>query len=256
LNQATTSESGRSDNPWSDLGAVARESMQELGFWMTLRYLVIWWLSYKPVDDQSYDKKHGTDTGGIVPTRNLDISDAYTRWQANLFLASPARITRYMIESLDIRPEEFTFVDYGSGKGRTTLVAAEYPFKEAVGVEISAELTDVARKNAALMSAGGGLACEPVFVEADARQFELPAGDLILHMYHPFGQDILREVLAAIREQAGSSRKILVPYLFSVAMAKAVFHEFPEFRRERDVFCVNPQYRWTLYEFTDGQVDT
>jgi len=132
-------------------------------------------------------------------------------------------------------------------------VAAEFPFKKAIGVEISAELTAVAKDNAELRAAAGGLSSTPEFIEADARDFELPEGDLVLHMYHPFGQDILREVLKSISQQAGTKRRIVVPYLFSVAMAKAVFHEFPEFQRNRDIFCVNPQYRWTLYEYQPEQ---
>jgi len=246
------SASAGSGNPWDSWPVIARESVRQLGFWMTVRYLLIYFLSYKPVNDRSYDRRHQTDTAGLIPTRSLDIDDEYTRWQANLFLGSPARITRYMIEALTVDagldPGEFTFVDYGSGKGRSTLVAAEYGFREAVGVEISAELTAIAGRNLQTLHQKGALSAPVRFVCADARQFELPDGDLILHMYHPFGQDILREVLLAIRAAAGNGRRVIVPYLFSVAMAKAVFHEIPEFRRVREVFCVNPQYRWTVYE--------
>ena len=246
--------SAGTESPWDSPLTVFTESAKELGFWMALRYALIYALSYKPVDDTHYDRQHGTDTSGIVPTRNLDIADESTRWQANLFLASPARITRYMIEAeLDaapINPRDYSFVDYGSGKGRSTLVAAEYPFKRAIGVEISAELTAIAQQNAQRVKHRCAAPIE--FFCTDARKFELPEGNLFLHMYHPFGQDILREVLSGIREQAIASeqpRRILIPYLFSVAMAKAVFHEFPEFCRTRDVFCMNPQYRWTLYEW-------
>ena len=130
-------------------------------------------------------------------------------------------------------------------------MAAEYPFKAVVGVEISSELTAVAINNKEIVQA---IVSAPIeFICADARSYQLPAGNLILHMYHPFGQDILREVLSSIRSQLivqnEPRRRIMVPYLFSVAMAKAVFHEFPEFIRMRDVFCMNPQYRWTLYEW-------
>lgn|GEM_PF-794225 len=243
-----------SGSPWDKPWDVFRESVRQLGFWMAVRYAFIYTLSYKAAADAEYDRKHGTDTGGIVPTRNLDIADDYTRWQANLFLASPARITRYMIETplagAPINPADYTFVDYGSGKGRSTLVAAEYPFRAAIGVEISAELTAIANANASLRQADCPAPIQ--FVCADARRFPLPEGHLLLHMYHPFGQDILREVLTTISEQAQSStakRRILIPYLFSVTMAKAVFHEFPRFVRQRDVFCMNPQYRWTLYEW-------
>jgi len=68
-------------------------------------------------------------------------------------------------------------------------------------------------------------------------------------MYHPFGPDVLRKMLVHIRASAGQeNRRILVPYLFSIGVAKAVFREFPEFRRVRDELCVNNLYRWTLYE--------
>ena len=242
------------ESPWDSPLEVFKESAKQLGFWMALRYALIYALSYKPVDDTRYDDQHGTNTSGIVPTRNLDIAEDSTRWQANLFLASPARITRYMIEAqlsaAPIDPQDYSFVDYGSGKGRSTLVAAEYPFKRAIGIEISAELTAIARQNAEQIKSRCTAPIE--FFCTDARKFLLPEGNLFLHMYHPFGQDILREVLSGIREQAIATeqpRRILIPYLFSVAMAKAVFHEFPEFRRTRDVFCMNPQYRWTLYEW-------
>ena len=242
-----------SDSPWDKPWDVFRESARQLGFWMALRYALIYALSYKAAADAEYDQQHGTDTGGIVPTRDLDIADDYTRWQANLFLASPARITRYMIEAsladAPIDPAEYTFVDYGSGKGRSTLVAAEYPFKAAIGVEISAELTAIAEANARRRQPHCPAPIK--FVCADARRYALPQGNLLLHMYHPFGQDILREVLTGISKQAANNpqRRILIPYLFSVTMAKAVFHEFPQFVRTRDVFCMNPQYRWTLYEW-------
>jgi len=47
---------------------------------------------------------------------------------------------REMMASLPIEFNEFTFVDLGSGKGRTLLMASEYPFKKIVGVELIADL--------------------------------------------------------------------------------------------------------------------
>ena len=101
---------------------VVRESIGLVGFWMTLRYLLIYWLSYKPFQDRSYDRKHGTDTAGMVPTSDLDIDDESTKWQSNLYLGSPARVTRHVVRALDINYAQYTFVDYGSGKGRVLLV--------------------------------------------------------------------------------------------------------------------------------------
>jgi SAM-dependent methyltransferase len=232
---------------WSNMRHVWRESVALVGFWMTLRYALIWWLSYKPFDDAAFDKRHGTNTDGMVPTRDLDIADAKTKWQSNLYLGSPPRVTRRIIRGLAIEPQDFTFVDYGSGKGRALFVAAEFPFRRVIGVEISEQLHRIAEQN---ISAYRGNLKAPIDLwRGNALDFPLPEGNLVLHMYHPFGPDVLGQVLTHIRDTAGSSpRRILVPYLFSIGVAKAVFREFPEFRRIRDELCLNNLYRWTLYE--------
>ena len=218
---------------------------------MTLRYMLIYLLSYKPFNDRSFDRRHGTDTGGMVPTSELDIDDEGTKWQSNLYLGSPDRVTRHLIRSLDINPAAFTFVDYGSGKGRALFTAAEFPFRKVVGVEISRDLHAVAEANL-LRYVGDPLQSEIELWCGDARDYELPDGDLILHMYHPFGPDILKEMLKRIQAAAEPGRRILIPYLFSIGVSKAVFQEFPRFQLIRDELCVNNLYRWTLYELEEG----
>jgi len=218
---------------------------------MTLRYMLIYLLSYKPFNDRSFDRRHGTDTGGMVPTSELDIDDEGTKWQSNLYLGSPDRVTRHLIRSLDINPAAFTFVDYGSGKGRALFTAAELSFRKVVGVEISRDLHAVAEANL-LRYVGDPLQSEIELWCGDARDYELPDGDLILHMYHPFGPDILKEMLKRIQAAAEPGRRILIPYLFSIGVSKAVFQEFPRFQLIRDELCVNNLYRWTLYELEEG----
>lgn len=233
---------------WSDTRRVLRESVGLIGFWMTLRYLLIWWLSYKPHNDRRFDRAHGTDTGGLVPTRDLDIADSAVKWQANLYLASPARVTRHVVKSLGIHCPDFSFIDYGSGKGRAALVAAEFPFRRVIGVEISASLHSVAQQN--LQAWRGPTLSAPLeFWCGNALDFTLPEGNLVLHMYHPFGPDVLRAMLRRISEESVSSgRRILLPYVFSIGVSKAVFAEFPKWVCIRDELCVNNLYRWTLYE--------
>lgn len=237
---------------WNDFTHVFRESVGLIGLWMTLRYVLIWLLSYKPYNDSAFDRTHGTDTGGMVPTRELDLEDETDRWQSNLYLGSPPRVTRHIIESLGIDYADYTFVDYGSGKGRALFVAALYPFKEVIGVEISpplhrAAVSNLNRYRGKPLQTGITCWC------GNALNFELPPGNLVLHMYHPFGPEVLGQVLNHIKSTAGNQpRTILVPYLFSIGVAKAVFREHPQFRRIRDELCVNNLYRWTLYSYTPG----
>jgi SAM-dependent methyltransferase len=241
-------QTNRSDSAsWQNPGRVLLESIGLIGFWMTLRYLLIYLLSYKPFHDRSFDRRHGTNTGGMVPTKDLDIADAATKWQSNLYLGSPDRVTRHLIRSLGINPQDYTFIDYGSGKGRVLLTAAEFPFRKVIGVEISSALHEVAERNQVLY-VGTALKSEIKLWCGDAREYALPEGDLILHMYHPFGPDILKQMLQLIQAAYQPGRRILVPYLFSIGVSKVVFQEFPAFELVRDELCVNNLYRWTLYE--------
>jgi len=67
----------------------------------------------------SMDWLYGKDYSGIVPQR---------------FLA--------MVSSLNLRFEDFTFIDFGSAKGRALLLASEFPFKKIIGVDFSPKLQD------------------------------------------------------------------------------------------------------------------
>ena len=40
-----------------------------------------------------------------------------------------------ILDSLPVAVDGFTFIDLGSGKGRTLLMASEYPFRRIIGVE-------------------------------------------------------------------------------------------------------------------------
>lgn len=237
---------------WTDMPGVIRESIGLIGFWMTLRYLLIYWLSYKPSNDRSFDRRFKTDTAGLVPSDDLDIDDDTTRHQSNLYLGSPPRVTRHLVRSLGIDCSSYSFVDYGSGKGRVVMVAAEFPFRRVVGVEISKQLHDVAQQN--LKAYSGEFACQNVELWCgNALEYPLPDGDLVLHMYHPVGPDILRRLLQVIENSARENpRRILVLYLFSIGVSKAVFQDFPAYKILRDELCVNNLYRWTLYECGPG----
>ncbi len=57
---------------------------------------------------------------------------------------------REMVGGLPIDCSEFTFIDVGSGKGRALLLAADYPFRRIIGVEVPPELHRGRRKSSRL----------------------------------------------------------------------------------------------------------
>jgi hypothetical protein len=78
-----------------------------------------------------FDRAHGVDTdgkfGGWTYLSDLDIHSANWIDGHDYLPTEPDRFKR-VLESLDIAFEGFTFIDFGSGKGRALLMASEYPY--------------------------------------------------------------------------------------------------------------------------------
>ena len=119
--------------------------------------------------------------------------------------------------SLPLRHEDFTFVDFGSGKGRAVLVASRYPFRKVVGVEYSAQLSDIARHNVSRFPKAEKRCKEVELVCADAARCPIPQGPLVIYLYNPFGKAVMTQLVqnvsASIQEDP---RRILVLYFTAV----------------------------------------
>jgi len=93
-------------------------------------------------------------------------------------------------DALRLRAEDVV-VDLGAGKGRVNFVAAQYPIKESIGVEIDPPLYAAAEENRRRLRVHRA----PVrFVCQSATEFDYDPVTVLL-MFHPFGAETLREVL-------------------------------------------------------------
>jgi SAM-dependent methyltransferase len=117
------------------------------------------------------------------------------------------------VQSLRLRPSETTFVDYGSGKGRVCMVAAQAGFRRVIGVEFSPELCTIARSNVARFVAAGGASEMPEIVLGDAGAFDPPPGPLLAYLYNPFGPPVLDEVVERLAAKAEAGDPIFVCYV-------------------------------------------
>src|SRR5262245_21969711 len=175
-----------------------------------------------------FDQEFGTDTGGVVPLWKLQIQSPY-REHGVRYQASEPDFVRAAIESLPIRPEEFLYVDIGSGKGRTLLVASEYPFRRVIGVEFSPELNAVANENIRRYLSPRRKCSDVSSICADAVGWEFPAEDTTFFLYNPFGEDVLQRVLRNLRASlAQTERRIYIVYsnpLFAQPLDNADFLE-------------------------------
>ena len=169
----------------------AAQSIASRGLYTTAKVAV------SMVLDFGFDRWHGTETIQWVDTKALDISSEAKEHIAP-YKATKAMPFRRLLRTLNLSRTQ-TFVDFGSGKGRAMLLAAEYGFQKVIGVEISQELCEVARRNAKIM----GYESQIHPVVSDVSTFVIDADQNVLYLYDPFDVVILRRIL----EQLSASLK-------------------------------------------------
>ena len=158
------------------------------------------------------DLEHGTDTSVSVRLHDLHITSPNYRY-AVYYQPTRFRVVREILARLPIRHEDYTFVDFGSGKGLVLLQAAAYPFRRVIGVEFARELHEIARSNLGKYPPSLRKT-EVELVHGDALDFDPPPGHLVLYLYEPFEAPVTRRLLRRI-ERFAADRDVLVAYVWS-----------------------------------------
>jgi SAM-dependent methyltransferase len=176
-----------------------------------------------------WDRLHRVNSSKVLELGDLDIPSENVRHGVR-YQATPPGIFRRMISDLDIPYEQFNFIDFGSGMGRTLLLASEFPFRRIIGVEFSPELHRIAERN--IQSFRGRQNCFEIrSVCIDAAQYRLPPGNAVSYFYLPFHEPVMRSVLAMIDDCLQSSRAemIILAYEPNGAMLRVLGGD-PAFR--------------------------
>src|SRR5215831_4141539 len=77
--------------------------------------------------DRSFDRQWGTDTTGVILLRDLSITSPHAVDGAWYEPAS-GKVLAQMLAYLPVDFRRFTFIDFGSGKGRVLFLATAYGF--------------------------------------------------------------------------------------------------------------------------------
>ena len=129
-----------------------------------------------------------------APLSGLTINSA-NRAFGNDYRPICCQLFDWTLAQIDEDLSNFTFIDYGAGKGRALLLAAEHPFSAAAGVEFAEELHDNAQMNIAQYPRSR-MRCRNVeCVLADAIQVGPPDGASIHFFFNPFSREVFAEVL-------------------------------------------------------------
>ena len=144
--------------------------------------------------DMEYDwEQRVNTTGGSVRWRDRLLGLFLSPYQPT----EPA-LFQAMMTCLEIEFNQFTFVDLGSGKGRTLLMASEYAFRKIVGVEILPALHKVAQENLARCKSESRKCFTVEAACGDATEFCFPAEPTVLYLFSPFEESGLKRVMARL----------------------------------------------------------
>ena len=98
--------------------------------------------------------------------------------------------------------------------GRALLLAADFPFRAVVGVELNPTLARIGRRNMALWRAAKRARAPMRMLCRDAAEFQLPDGPCVVFLFNPFGAPVLRRLLTAwTRSLAGREGQLDILYV-------------------------------------------
>jgi SAM-dependent methyltransferase len=153
--------------------------------------------------DREFDQMFGVDTCGWVKLSGLAISSANAGFGTH-YEGVRSSLFRQAIRNVPVDYESSVFIDFGSGKGRALLLAAELPFKKVIGVEFSPQLHRIAQENIGQylrrQQAESRTGPDIESVCLDVVDYPIPPQPAVFYFFNPFKEEVMRQVLSNIRE--------------------------------------------------------
>jgi hypothetical protein len=184
-------------NPWSLMRRACKPVIWRIERW----------------NDASLDRKFGIDTCGINDDLSaLGVNDE-DRIHAHGYEPIQLPVFNRIIKQLPVNDRDYCFVDYGSGKARAMIMAAEAGFKRIIGVEFAPLLHAAAQRNIATYLDKRPAQAQFENFCQDATTFNLPDCNAVLFFYNPFDDTVLAKVLATIEQNWHSHpRDLIIAY--------------------------------------------
>jgi SAM-dependent methyltransferase len=188
--------------------------------------------------DVEYDWDHRVDT-----------TSATVGWHDRLLgvFHSPYQPTEpalfhEMLAALNVDFPNFTFIDLGSGKGRTLLMASDYPFRRIVGIEVLPELHRIAQENVRKYKSEIQKCFRLESVCADACTYTFPSEPMVLYLFNPLpaeglAQAIIRLALSVQKHP----RRVLV--IYHNPLHEEILSTHPRLKRTTGT------HQYSVYEF-------
>ncbi len=193
--------------------------------------------------NQYWERRLGVRTSGMVELSSLGIhnedSIEYTPMGYHALFS--------VLRRIPLAVSDVSFLDYGSGKGRAIVVAATFPFRRVVGVDMSENLNRVARANIERMRHKKAGAVE--VLQCNAREYEVGEEINLIYCFNAFLGDTLEQVVKNILvSHKRWPRTIYIVYFNKVHFERII--DRPEYVGIRRIHQAHyyPNYSCGIYE--------
>ncbi len=154
-----------------------------------------------------FDLKYNLDTAGIVYQYEIPM-DNENQQHATYYQGTDSLFFNNAMSSLKIDFKDFTFIDFGSGKGKALFLASFYPFEKIIGIEFSEALNRIALENIRKFNKPN---IESYCI--DAVDYNIPRKNLVCYFYDPFNENIMEKVIENIsKAYKECGRDIVIVY--------------------------------------------
>jgi SAM-dependent methyltransferase len=180
----------------------------------------------------TFDRRLGVNTRGYSDLR---------------YEPTPADVFHEMIAKIPFDPREFVFVDLGSGKGKVLMLAAQYPFRKVLGVELWEDLHQIALANLDSFRERADCATDVTSIRMDAAEFPLPEEPLVLYFFNPFPEAVLARALANLRESLARAPRRVYVLFYGPVRRGAPWDRRRVFEAEGFLRVLRDEPRFTIY---------
>ena len=162
--------------------------------------------------DLDFDLDHSVDTTRANVSLRIQLAATLA---GHPYFATEPWLFEQIMQALPADLREFTFVDMGSGKGRVLLMASSYPFLRIIGAEFLPSLHQSALQNIAKYTSEEQQCRQIESHCMDARDFQFPAGPLVVYMFNSFPEPVFAAILENLsRSISEKPRPLYVAYRY------------------------------------------
>jgi hypothetical protein len=142
-----------------------------------------------------YDALHNVDTASEILLADVGVPQGDRKRGHDFYRGVWPSLFDEAMAAVPLDYHHFTFIDYGSGKGKAVFLAAERPFKSAIGIEYASGLHAIASRNLTTYRSDTQRCADISFQHADALTWTPPNEALLCFFFNPFDAATMRQVI-------------------------------------------------------------